>query len=428
MANPITIATKGKGYLAVIKRIRAIGGRYGLTPAKMDCALKQFVTILQTYNCGATFPITASVLARNGSIIEKYQAQNIEFAIHGLFHIDHSQLSLTKQLAHIRQSRHIFQQKKINLTGFRCPYLRWNEDTLVAVGENGLGYDSSQALYWEVTQDYDTEDYQRVLAFYGAKSARRYSALPRLKGNVVHIPYCVPDDEALIDRFKLSDAAVMSQIWLAILAQTHQLGELFTLGLHPERINLLAEPLAATLAQARALSPVVWIARLDEIARWWRSRAETKVIMTFSSPHDLQLTIEGPQAVTILSRNLPVNGSTAPWADNYERIMAKTFTLQTTLRPVIGISPKSVESLIDFLRQQGYLFEISEDSRNYPFYLERLDFKPEDERPLLAQIEMGKWPLLRLGRWPDGARSALCVTGDIDALTLWDYGLRFLGN
>jgi hypothetical protein len=32
-----------------------------------------------------------------------------------------------------------------------------------------------------------------------------------------------------------------------------------------------------------------------------------------------------------------------------------------------------------------------------------------------------------LGLWPAGARSALAVTGDIDALTLWDFGLRLLG-
>jgi hypothetical protein len=30
-----------------------------------------------------------------------------------------------------------------------------------------------------------------------------------------------------------------------------------------------------------------------------------------------------------------------------------------------------------------------------------------------------------LGRWLNGARSALAITGDIDALTLWDCGLRF---
>jgi hypothetical protein len=30
-------------------------------------------------------------------------------------------------------------------------------------------------------------------------------------------------------------------------------------------------------------------------------------------------------------------------------------------------------------------------------------------------------PLVKLGRWPDGAKSALCLTGDLDALSLVDY-------
>jgi hypothetical protein len=42
-------------------------------------------------------------------------------------------------------------------------------------------------------------------------------------------------------------------------------------------------------------------------------------------------------------------------------------------------------------------------------------------------IEESKRPLVRLGTWPDGARSALAVTGDIDALTIWDFAARFRG-
>ncbi len=39
------------------------------------------------------------------------------------------------------------------------------------------------------------------------------------------------------------------------------------------------------------------------------------------------------------------------------------------------------------------------------------------------QIESGRAPF-----WPGNARSALSITGDIDALTLWDYGARFIGR
>ena len=66
--------------------------------------------------------------------------------------------------------------------------------------------------------------------------------------------------------------------------------------------------------------------------------------------------------------------------------------------------------------------------RRYSYYLDRATFTAEDQRPLLAEIEGADKPLVRLGRWPNGARSALAVTGDIDALTLWDYGLRFIGK
>jgi hypothetical protein len=84
--------------------------------------------------------------------------------------------------------------------------------------------------------------------------------------------------------------------------------------------------------------------------------------------------------------------------------------------------------LVSFLRQQGYIVQVNSDSRAYSIYLDWTDFAAKDERALLAEIEKSAAPLVRLGRWPNGARSALCVTGDIDALTLWDYGLRLFGE
>jgi hypothetical protein len=42
-------------------------------------------------------------------------------------------------------------------------------------------------------------------------------------------------------------------------------------------------------------------------------------------------------------------------------------------------------------------------------------------------IDESRRPLLRFGRWPRACRSALAVTGDIDALTIWDFVQRFRG-
>jgi peptidoglycan/xylan/chitin deacetylase (PgdA/CDA1 family) len=429
VANPISIAAKGKGHSALFKRARAIRDRYGLTPAKMDRALRLFISVLQDYDCGASFPITASALARHGAVIQKYQAQNIEFLIHGLFHVDYSKLSANEQSRHINQARQVFHRERIRAIGFRCPYLRWNDDTLTGVAGNDLGYDSSQALHWDVVEGYASEEYEHVLGFYGARSANDYPALPKIIGKIVQIPYCIPDDEALIERLKLDNTRAMSDIWLAILNQSYELGELFTLGLHPERIGLLQRPLADALAEARSLSPKVWVARLDEIMQWWRARSQaTFEIVEAGGDSVFHMRINSPPGTTVLARNVEIRASDEAWHNGFSRVLGTSFHFRASKRPCIGLSPDSAPRLLDFLKQQGYWVEISPEAQGYSIYLHQAQFSPEDERPMLRRLAHSEAPLIRLGRWPDGAQSAMCITGDIDALTLWDYGLRFLGS
>jgi peptidoglycan/xylan/chitin deacetylase (PgdA/CDA1 family) len=428
MTNPLTVALKGKGYTGFVKRTRSLSERYGLTAAKMDRALGLFASLLRTYNCGASFAITASALARSGSIVEKYRAQNIEFAIHGLFHVDYSGLSPQEQIEHLARARQIFEDVGVNLAGFRAPYLRWNQDSLKAIGISGLSYDSSQALYWNVVGAAATDDYRRVLSFYRAASADDYPALPKLTDGVVQIPYCVPDDESLIERLKLEDAQSGTDIWLSILERSYALGELFSLGLHPERIELLQKPLAAVLARARSLSPAVWIARLDEIANWWRARREATFELECIGNDMWRLSAQGPPGTSILVRNLEVEASAKPAYEGFERVLASSFRCRAVKRPCIGLSPGSHPAMADFLRQQGYYVETGDASGDYSIYLHETEFSPEAERPLLKRLDSSHAPLIRFGRWPNGARSALCITGDIDALTLWDYGLRLIGR
>ncbi len=404
---------------------------YGLTPGKMDRTLARFTQILKAFDCGATFPVTAWTLSRSRGVLARYQAQGIEFAVHGYYHVDYSQLSLDQQLDHLRQARQAFEQHQLVCKGFRCPYLRWNPETLAALRELGFGYDSSQALFWDVTDGVETEAYQRALTFYGARPAKDYPALPRLEGDLVCIPYSVPDDEALVERLRLDGGeggAPKSALWLEILQRTYTTGELFTVGLHPERIDPCAEPLRAVLKQARALIPRVWIARLDEIADWWRRRAATHYQVTSEAPGVFRLTVDGPPGTTVLARAVTVQAPSAAWARGYQRVSAQNFTFQADKRPVIGLAPDSPAALVSFLKQQGYLVAHGADPEACAYYVARERFAKEDERLLLAQLEAGTWPLLRLGRWPDGAQSALAVTGDIDALTLWDYGLRMFNS
>jgi peptidoglycan/xylan/chitin deacetylase (PgdA/CDA1 family) len=420
-------ALRGKGLGNFVRRGTRIARRYGLTAGKMDRALARLTSVLRQFRCGATLPITAVALERNARIIDKYLAQDIEFVVHGYRHIDHSQLSQIEQRVQLTQARQIFAQSGIRPLGFRCPYLRANPDTWVSLRQQGFLYDSSQGLAWDVVNGCETSAYHHVLSFYGAKRACDYPSLPRVEDQLIHIPYSLPDDEALVERLDLETAERMSALWLTILRRTWELGELFTLGLHPERIAHCQESLSTVLAQARLLTPPVWIARLDEIATWWQARAEATVEVTGVDGGRLHLTAVGPDGITVLARAVRVDVPTLPWADGYRQVLGTAFTIHAALRPFIGLAPRASPKLADFVREQGYIVEISEQSHLYAFYFDQVDFAPEHERALLAQIEGVDRPLVRLGRWPDGARSALAVTGDIDAMTLWDYGLRFWG-
>ena len=430
--STLSLAVKGKGALNALRRGVSIARRYGVTPGRMERALAQFAAVLQRFECNATFPITAVVLRRNPEVIRKYQAGGIEFAIHGYRHVDYSQLSPAEQAAHLRSAGEVFAQAGVQAKGFRSPYLRWNSATLAALRQQGLAYDSSQALAWDVLHGAETPAYLHVLGFYGALSASAYPAVPSLDGDLVRIPYSLPDDEALVERLALKTPAQMDALWLAILQRTYELGELFTVGLHPERIAACREPLVAVLARARQRAPAVWIARLDQVAAWWRERTEAAVEVAGGAAGEgaggLRLTVCGPAGTTVLARAVEVDVPTEPWAGGYRQVQATAFTAYAPRRPFIGLARTCSPKLADFMRQQGYIVEYAEGDRSYSYYFDQAEFADEHKRPVLEQIERTGRPLVRLGRWPAGARSALCVTGDIDSMTLWDYGLRFFGR
>jgi hypothetical protein len=294
--------------------------------------------------------------------------------------------------------------------------------------EAGFIYDSSESLFWDVVTGCETEAYLRALEFYGARPAEIYPALPRVLEGVVEVPYCLPDDESLIERLEFEDDGQRARPWLAILDQTHHYGELFTLGLHPERIDLCERPLRAVLHKAQGLWPRVWIARLDKIATWWSQRAQLDARVDQIGEHEYQLEVEPIEGLRVLARNVEVAGPEWDWDVGYVQLSSDSPRFYAERKPVVGVSPASDKGLAEFLRQQGYIIELTEDPEACSLFLQFKRFKREDERRALIEIESSDAPLVRLARWPDAAKSALSITGDIDAITVWDYLLRILGQ
>jgi peptidoglycan/xylan/chitin deacetylase (PgdA/CDA1 family) len=398
----------------------------------MDRSLRRFSDVLRRFECSATFPITAVTLKRHGDTIAKYLDQNIEFAVHGYTHVDYGKLAPQTQLVHLQHAREVFAHAGMMPMGFRSPYLRRDDHLYSAIEAAGFFYVSNQPILWDALDDgvlapATIASYERALAFYNPWQASERLSLPRHEGNLVEIPIALPDDEILIERLG-GTKGLVRDTWQRILSQTYQRGELFTLQLHPERIDLCADGLSAILTEARALTPAVWCARLDEIAAWWKARAGTIQEVSGAEDGEYHCIVSGPKGTTVLARAIEVNAPSSPWTNGYQEVKATRFTFKSPLRPLIGLSPSTSNILGSFLRQQGYIVETSQERERYTCYIDQVNFDISQEHSILAQIEGSGCPLLRLGRWPNGAQSALAITGDIDALTLWDYGLRMLGK
>jgi peptidoglycan/xylan/chitin deacetylase (PgdA/CDA1 family) len=407
----------------------------------MDRCLDQLSRLLQEHDGRATLPITAVVLSRNNALIQKYVAERIEFIVHGYTHIDYSQLAGEEQVTHLRHAREVFAEAGIGASGFRSPYLRRESKLHGSLEATGFSYVSNQPILWDVLDARDTErpayaEYERAVAYYDPWRAGERPSVPRICHELVEIPVSLPDDEMLLDRLDGEGSGMVTRAWRRILSQSHEKGELFTIQLHPERITLCADALAAVLAEASALAPSVWVARLDEIADWWRAREAAIAEVTEAEAGTWTLSIAGPPGTTVLARGVELLGPAERWTDDYWQVAPSlqsttheaVFRVRAGCRPFVGVSPACPPELASFLRQQGYVCQVDGRAHSYSVYLDRDVFGPEDERGLLAEIEEGADSLVRLGRWPNGARSALSVTGDVDALTLWDYALRLFGK
>jgi len=430
--SAVAVAAKGKGTWNAVRRAGIIGTHYGLGPRRMEDRLATVLTLVDRCGCRATLPVVASVAERHPDVIARYSARGLEFAVHGLHHVDHTDLAKADQIDQLERARHALESAGTPAAGFRAPYLRANEATIEAVRRTGFLYDASQAFHWPLDGGggggggRTAGAYERALVFYGARSAGDHPVLPCLEGGIVRLPYCLPDDEAAVDRLELTPVRIAA-LWRAILDATHERGELFTLAVHPERIVECAAAIANVLASARTVRPPVWVARLDEIARWWRDRTVSTVAVREDPPGWLRVTVLGPRGLTMLARHLDVPGA-EPWSGAYARVPSTEVEVPAVPRPFVGVRPAAPAALVTFLREQGYIVERSGSPRLYGSFVERDRFSWADRRPLLAEIEGSTAPLLRLGRWPHGARSALSVTGDVDALTIGDYARRLLGH
>ncbi len=388
----LVMSLRSRGAAASAGRVAQVLARFGATTDAMRRRLDAYDAILAPLDIRPTWPTTACVLSRHPDLLRRYRDRGIELAVHGLVHGDHARLDARRQRDTLGRASEIFRRAGLETIGFRGPYLRYNAATLEVLRSLGFRYHSSQAVSFALqrapTAGRAITGVALARALYAAHDASAVAVVPRVRHGLVDLPVAIPDDEILVDRLDADDEAAAIQ-WRAMLDETYRRGELFTIQLHPERIVELGLALRATCQAARALSPRVHVARLDEIASWWLRRGAFRI----------QITRRGDRRFRILVDDV---------------VAARV--------PAVGVSRRTPVAARAFLAADGFVVEETDRPDTHGAYV---DTGPEwGEKALLDVIERSPGPLVRIWRWPSGARSALAVTGDIDALTLRDFALR----
>ncbi len=425
-SSSIRLTIRTHGFQRALRRTRMVLGRFSLDEAEMRRSFEVYLATLDAFHCRATMPITACVLARHGQLLSWLAGRGIELAVHGLVHNDYRQMGVEEQRWSIARALEIFAGSGICAVGFRAPYLRANDETDVALRELGIGYHSSSTVAFPVVDGHGNSGqraaYRRAMNLYQPDDAGLVAVRPRNQDGMVDLPVALPDDEILVDRFGL-DEQQQAKCWTAILDRTHDRGELFTLQMHPEWIRACAQALGAILESARRLEPAVWIARLDEIAEWWMRRTACALsVETMLSAGEYRVRLEGDPRAVLLVRGARVPGS-EPWFQADRIVRVRDFVVHAWHRPVIGISPRTPYSAHVFLREEGFVVEASSRRADFGTYI---DAAAPTEAELLHAVDDSPGPLVRIWRWPDAARSALAITGDIDSITLHDFFWRVL--
>lgn len=421
-----------KGAANLLGRALMIYRRFGLTRKKSRRALERILEITGKHGCTPTFFITADLLDHHRELLRKISENGTHVGLHGHHHIDHARMSGEVQSSEIARGLQKFKACNIPVSGFRGPFLRFNDETAKAVSNNGISWVSHSVMLFHENiclQAIDECSKARVLFenFYTQEFHEKQPSLPTWGPHCLEIPVSLPDDELPVDRLGIRDPLKLTKIWLDMLEFSRREGELSNFLFHPERMDFLAKPLDALLQKALACGDV-WICSLDEIARWWQERASFSFEIRSPFPQALAQSVPGrasgvyevtPHCSDRASLVLQHPGGKVEFLKLAEN---RTFSVHSEFRPVIAVSSGFCNEELHCFINEGFVVEHDADPSQCAFALDGTCAK--DIRQLLGAVKKARGPLLRFWRWPDRFRSAMAVSADVDAITLWDFVRR----
>jgi peptidoglycan/xylan/chitin deacetylase (PgdA/CDA1 family) len=363
--------------------------------------------------------------------VRRLQDQGAEIGVHSYDHIDLKAIPPSEAAKQLVKAAEAFERYGLEACGFRCPYLSCNDELMDALPAGLFGYSSNAAIRWQLGSIGGNEPanvvFETIDKFYQPRESCSAVCVPWRRNGLVEIPVCVPDDLQIHDGLGLGPQGI-ADAWSQILGQTHERGELFTLIFHPELTEYCQQPFVDVLQEARNLKPRVWVARLRDIRDWWLEKSQFRSEIS-STSKGLEISLTCSPRATILARGIDTGGEKEAWDRTYFRLETRTIKVPLEPRPFVGVSPSAPGQAVSFLQDQGYILDRGDSASRCAIYLADSDLSQMGTQvELIERIERSAGPLIRYGRWPNGAKSALSITGDLDALSLVDYLSRILAR
>lgn len=421
---------RGMDYIQ--RRGRVLMHRYGISSSGAEDRVIKCTSVLTQNGCRPTYPAPGSVVGAHSRLFRQLQEAGAEITVHGYHHVDLRSYPTAKAEQQLVRAVRTFEKYGIQVHGFRCPYLNCTDELADSLPEGMFKYSSNTPVQWDVllpdhagTSNVMQDGLERI---YHPESAQSTVCVPRLRSRMIEIPVCLPDDLELYDALCLPSEDI-AELWGKMLTRVHRRGELMTLLFHLELAVGICQPVVWVVQAAKRLQPSVWIARLADIADWWREKSSFSVQVS-DEPAGLHIAFKCSPRATILVRGLNAGGSEGVWEGRYYRLENTALSVPNGTRPFVGLSADIPEHIATFLTEQGYIVDTTESATQCATYIDAAALsRLTGEVNLVNYIETSSAPLVRYWRWPAGAKCALAVTGDLDALTLLDYVSRaFLLN
>jgi len=222
----------------------------------------------------------------------------------------------------------------------------------------------------------------------------------------------------LIDRLRISHPNALIEIWNHMLDTSRENAELCNLLFHPERAGKLLKSMDKILKRARDHGDI-WLASLDQVASWWLERSSFAFHIEPGSSSQCQVTAHCSPATSVVLQH--PGGS----AEFLSFTPHRPFTLNAPLKPVVSVRADAFPEEARLLGNEGFFVDEHANPGQCAFVVDRPYFG--NPRALLTSLRNAQGPLVRFGRWPERKRSALCVSFDLDALSLTDF-VRRIGH